>query len=252
MSSPSVVLLRPAPGVMAFAPQAPQVIRAFAGELLRAPPAPIGLDACVGYLQQPAGLLGSRQIGLRALQNLRASLFTAPGRDTEMALLWCEALATACYARIVADAAGFDAPLLTGAALLHRTGEIAALRALAQAEHVASQRLVGPVMQQILQARDDELIARVTHSWALPGELRLLVLRWRDAQEHSRRDVAVDLLTMAQALATEQVHAVTCVPGLAEAARASLQLPQAIVTAARAATDGIRVLLAQAAPLPRC
>jgi len=56
--------------------------------------------------------------------------------------------------------------------------------------------VVGPVMQQILEARDDELVARVTRSWALPGELRLLVLRWRDyarlpCVRRGRREVAL-------------------------------------------------------------
>ncbi len=99
-----------------------------------------------------------------------------------------EAVATACFARIVAAHGEIDAPLLTGAGLLHRTGEITALRALAQAEQETGQRLVGPVMQQILEARDDDLVARVTRSWSLPGELRLLVMRWRDEQEQTGRE----------------------------------------------------------------
>jgi hypothetical protein len=248
MALAPVVYLQSRARPEASAPEAPRVITAFSAALLRAPPKPVGLAACVGYLQEPALQLCSRQMGLRALQNLRASLFVAPGREPEMALLWREALATACYARVIADHARFDAPLLTGAALLHRTGEIAALRALAQAESDAGQRLVGPVMQQILEARDDELVARVTRSWTLPGELRLLVLRWREEQEQSRRDEAVCLLTMAQALATELVHANTCTPGLVHAARDALRLPHAFVESARAESGGIEALLAQAAP----
>ena len=46
---------------------------------------------------------------------------------------------------------------------MNHAGEIAALRALAHAEREAGQRLVGPVMQEILNARDDELVARVTY-----------------------------------------------------------------------------------------
>jgi HD-like signal output (HDOD) protein len=187
----------------------------------------------------------------RALQNLRASLFAAPGRDAEMALLWREAVATACFARIVAAHGGIDAALLTGAGLLHRTGEITALRALSQAEQETGQRLVGPVMQQILEARDDDLVARVTRSWSLPGELRLLVMRWRDEQEQTERSPAVNILTMAQAFATELVHAETCTPGLVTAACEALHLPPVLVDEARAGTAGINSLLAQVAPLPR-
>src|SRR5262245_10060778 len=180
MTQSPVVYLQSRARADVLAPEAPRVITAFGAALLRAPPKPVGLAACVAYLQEPPALLCNRQMGMRALANLRESLFVAPGRDGEMALLWRAALATACYARLVAGEAGVDAPWLTGAARLHRTSEIAALRALAQAETEVAQRLMGPVMEQILAARDDELVARVTRSWALPGELRLLILRWRD------------------------------------------------------------------------
>jgi hypothetical protein len=250
MSASSVVYLQPRSRPEALAPDAPRVITAFGAALLRAPPKPPGIAACVAYLQETAEQLQSRHMGVRALQNMRSTLFSAPGRDAEMALLWREALATACYARVVAVQTRFDAPLLTGAGLLHRAGEIAALRALAQAEQQAGQRLVGPVMHEIMEARDDELVARVTRSWSLPGELRLLILRWRAEQDQLQRPESVTLLTMAQALATELVHAATCTPGLVEAARDAMQLPQLLVEQARAATAGIEALLAQLAPMP--
>jgi hypothetical protein len=230
-----------------LAPEAPRVIMAFGAALLRAPPRPSAFAACVAYLQESPSQLRSRQMGMRALENLRSSLFVAPGREAEMGLLWREALATACYARVLGNHSGFDTPLLTGAALLHRIGEIAAVRALAQAENEASQRLAGPVMQQILEARDDELVARVTRSWALPGELRLLVLRWREDQEMQRHSEAVSLLTLSQALATELVHARTCTPGLVDAARDAMKLPSTLVESARTETADIAALLTQAA-----
>lgn len=250
MPPSSVVYLQPRLPPEAAAPDAPRVITAFGAALLRAPPKPAGLVACVAYLQESAAQLLKRPLGMRALQNLRNSLFAAPGREAEMSLLWREALATACFAREVAAGSRFDAPLLTGAGLLHRTGDIAALRALAQAEHSAGQRLVGPVMQQILEARDDELVARVTRCWLLPGELRLLILRWREEQNLRKPPESVNLLTMAQALATELVHADTCTPGLVDAAREALRLPVAMVEQVRAAGAGIAALLAEAAPSP--
>jgi HDOD domain len=248
MTANSVVYLRPRGRPEALAPEAPRVIAAFSAALLRAPPKPPGLATCVAYLQESATQLQVRQMGLRALQSLRTALFVAPGREAEMALLWREAVATACFARVVAVHTRFDSPLLTGAGLLHRAGEISALRALAQAEQEAGQRLIGPIMQQILEARDDELVARVTRAWALPGELRLLILRWREEQNQLQRPEAVTLLTMAQAFATELVHAATCTPGLVEAAREAMKLPMVLVEQARAASAGIDALLAQVAP----
>jgi hypothetical protein len=248
--SATVLQMRPLRRSGPFASIAPGLLGALEAELARCPPKPPGIAACVAWLQEPAEQLAGRQLALRSLDSLRGSLFSAPGRDAEMALLWREALASACFARVVAAEVKFDAPLLTGAGLLHRTGEIAALRALARAECTSGQRLVGAVMQQIMDAHDDELVSRVTRSWALAGELRLTILRWRDEQENLNRPLCVTLLMMAQALATELVHAATCTPGLVEVAQQSLGLPARILASARAATDGISALLRQAAPLP--
>jgi len=249
MSAATVIPFRTRVTNDVLAPEAPRVVAAFSAALLRSPPKPNGIAACVGYLQEDAGLIPGRQMGMRALQNLRGSLFSAPGREPEMSLLWREALATACYARVVAVLSHFDAPLLTGAGLLHRAGEIVALRALAQAERDADQRLIGPVMQEILNARDDELVARVTRCWMLPCELRLLVMRWREEQDLLRRPESVSLLTMAQAFSTELVHAATCTPGLVDAAREAMNFPAALVDRARAATPGIEALLNLLAPV---
>jgi HD-like signal output (HDOD) protein len=229
-------------------PRDARVIRAFSAALARCPPKPSGVAACVAWLQEPPAKLSTQQIALRALQSLRDSLFVAPGREAEMTLLWREALATACYARLLARECGGDAPLLTGVALLHRAGEIAALRALAWAERDTGERLVGPVMQEIFDANDDELASRVTRSWGLPGGMRLAIIRWHEEQESLTRPECVTLLMMAQALTTELVHATTCTPGLVEAACEALKLSPRVIGQARAATGGIAALLAASAP----
>lgn len=229
-------------------PRDARVIRAFSAALARCPPKPTGVAACVAWLQEPPAKLSTQQIARRAFQSLQESLFVAPGREAEMALLWREALVTASYARVLAQVAGCDAPLLTGVGLLHRAGEIAALRALASAERESGERLVGPVMQEIFDANDDELASRVTRSWGLPGGMRLAIIRWHEEQESLRRPECVTLLMMAQALTTELVHAATCTPGLVEAASEALRLSQRMIEQARAATDGIAALLAVLAP----
>jgi hypothetical protein len=243
MPAPNVVHLRPQGRPELLAPEAPRVINDFASALLRCPPRPVGLAACVAYLQEGAARLPDQKMAMRALGNLKSGLFVASGREAEMNLLWREGLATACFARIVATCVRFDAPLLTGAGLLHRAGEIAALRALASAEASAGQRLVGPVMQQILEARDDDLVARVTRSWSLPCSMRMIILRWRQEQEESNPGEAVRLLTMSQALATELVHAATCTPDLVDAAREALKLPAEMIDRARADSAAIEALL---------
>lgn len=230
------------------APRDARVIPAFAAALARLPPRPMGVAACVAWLQESPEDLRQRQMALRALQGLRDSLFVAPGRDAEMALLWREAVATACFARALARDGAVEAPLLTGAGLLHRAGEVAALRALAQAERDTGERLLGPVLQEILDAGDDELASRVTRSWGLPGEMRLTIIRWREEQNSLVRPLPVTLLMMAQALTTELVHAATCTPGLVDAACESLRLSPQMVAQARNAGEGIAALLPVLAP----
>lgn len=241
----------PVPNHFETAPRDARVIQAFKTALNRLPPRPVGVTACVAWLQQPPARLCDNKLAIRALQSLRDSLFVAPGREAEIGTLWREALATACYAQQLACATGLDAPLLTGVGLLHRAGEIGAVRALAQAEREAGQRLLGPVLREILAAGDDELASRVTRSWGLPGGLRLAIIRWREEQESLARPDCVTQLMLAQALNTELVHADTCTPGLVEAAAETLKLPMKLVAQARAATAGIAALLAQlAGPQP--
>jgi HD-like signal output (HDOD) protein len=219
------------------------LVAAYRLALTRLPPKPPGLAACVGYLQEAAPKLLQRPSGLRALNALRTSLFVAPGRDAEMSLYWREAMATACFARVVADAARFNAPLLTGAGLIHRVGEIVALRSLAQAERDCAQRLAAMTMQEAVAIADEDLVSRITRCWAIPQEVRLLTMSWRADEGSAQLPESVRLLIMAQALATELVHASTCTPGLVDAASESLHIPASLVTGAQAATAGISSLL---------
>jgi hypothetical protein len=80
--------------------------------------------------------------------------------------------------------------------------------------------------------------------------MRLAIIRWREEQDSINRPESVSLLMMAQALTTELVHTTTFTPGLVEAAGEALKLPGRMISAARAATDGIARLLSVLAPQP--
>ncbi len=183
-------------------------------------------------------------MALRALQSLRDSLFVAPGRDAEMALLWREALVTACYARVLAQEGGLDAPLLTGVGLLHRAGEIAALRALAQAERETQQRLAGSIVQDIFDAGDDEL--------ASPRDAQLGSFRRTAPGHHPLARRAGEPATTGMRHAPDAGAGVDhgarafgdLRAGLAETAREALKLPASMMERARTATAEIAALLA--------
>jgi HD-like signal output (HDOD) protein len=248
MTGSSVVYLKPRNRQEEAAPQSPRVLTALGSALLRMPARPTGLAACVAYLQESAELLAVRPIGLRALSNLRDILFVAPGRDIEMRVLWRESLATACCARLAAMQMQFSSPLLTGAGLLHRLGDVTALRALATSEIASGQRLVGPVMQEVATARDQDLANRVLRHWSLAPDLKALILGWRDDPASGSRPESLRLLMLAQALAMEVVHANTAAPGLADAACEALSLPAGVIAQMRALSAGIEALLTEVAP----
>lgn len=220
------------------------------GVTLRELPArPAGLPACVAYLQEEPGKVAFRPIGVRTLQKFRESLFHSPGRELEMRMLWREALATACFARQLALSLSMDAPLLTGGGLLHRLEEVLALRSLADAEFRSGQRLVGSVLQELAAARDSSLITRAIREWTLTDALRDLLLQWRQDHTATSSSEAARLLSVAQLLGFELVHAGRSTPFAAEMACEELQFPMPILEQGRSASAGIEQLLLRAAPL---
>jgi HDOD domain len=220
-----------------------RVLQELGAALRRVPPKPPGIAACTGYLQQEAVRLASWSAGIRSLQHLRDSLFCAPGREQEMAGLWRESLACACYARVLAVETQSNASLLTVAGLLQRAVDLVALRALAAAELASGQRLNGPVMQELAAARDEDLESRVISHWALSLPLGALLRGWRIDQPHSTRPIDVRVLMLAQALAAERVREAVTPPSLVESAAADLELPLSLVEKGRAASADIAALL---------
>jgi hypothetical protein len=242
MNASSVVYLKTA----TRAPDASgvtRVLQELGAALRRVPPKPAGIAACTGYLQQEAVRLAAWSAGIRALQSLRDSLFSAPGREEEMAGLWSESLACACFARVLAIETQSNASLLTVAGLLQRAVDLVALRALAAAELASGQRLEGPVMQELAAARDEDLECRVISHWALSLPLGALLRGWRVDQPNATRALEVRVLMLAQALAAERVRGSVTPPSLVESAAADLELPLSVVEKGRAASADIEALL---------
>lgn len=230
------------------APDAPRVLSAFAHALNRIPARPAGFTACVAHLQEDPGRIASRVFAVRSLQKFRDALFHAPGRELEMRLLWRESLAAACFARLLAVELQADAPLLVGAALMHRLGEVLALRSLADAEFCAGQRLTGPVLQEVTAAQNEPLAGRAMTLWALSEELRALLLQCREDDVLGSGCDAARYLVLSQLLAIEHVQAGRCTPGLTETACEQAQVPLAPIEIVRGAAPAVDALLLRAAP----
>lgn len=228
--------------------ESPQVLAAFAHSLERIPVFPAAYSASVAHLQEEPSRVGAQLMALRTVQRFRDALFHAPGREVEMRLLWRESLAAGCYARLLATEVGTDAPLLTGAALLHRLGEVLALRALAHAEFSAGQRLSGSVLQEVTAVQNDPLATRAMTLWSLSDDVRRLLVEWRADDLWSEGRPAARHLALAQLLAFEHVHAGRSTPGVVEAAFDQAQLPLAVLGLLRGAQPSVDALLLRAAP----
>lgn len=225
-----------------------RVLSALAHSLERVPAIPPAYPATVAHLQEDPVKVSSQLGALRTLQRFRDGLFHAPGREVEMRLLWRESLAAGCYARLFATELSLDAPLLTGAGLLHRLGEVLALRALAQAEFSSGQRLTGAVLQEITAAHNDPLAARAMDAWALADAVRTLLAGWRADAVWTDGELAARHLALVQLIAFEHVHAGRSTPGVVESAFDQLQLPIQLLGTLRNSAPAVDSLLLRAAP----
>jgi HDOD domain len=248
MNESRVVYLKANGRAEEAASQTSRVLAAFSVALRRLPSRPMGFPACVSHLQDDAHKLASRPVAVRTLLRFREALFCAPGRELEMRQLWRESLATACTARMIATALGGNAPLLTGAGLLHRLGEVIALRALAEAELYSGQRLPGTAVREMISARDEDLVARASGQWALADELRDIIVNWRTSTLTESRTEAGRQLMLAQLFAFEQVHAGQNTPGVVETACADMGISAHLPDDLRATAAGIDALLIRAGP----
>lgn len=247
MNESRVVYLKSRPAALGGS-DTPRVLVALGHALERIPSCPAGFTACVAHLQEQPVRVATQLAALRALQRFRDALFHAPGREVEMRQMWRETLAAGCYARLLATEIAGDAPLLTGAALLHRMGEVLALRALTHAEFNAGQRLSEEALLEAMAAQNGPLATRAMEQWSISEALRTLLLKWRSEEMWSSEDPSARHLALAQLLAFEHVHAGRSTPGVVETAFDQAQLPQSLLDQLRSAQPSIEALLLRAAP----
>jgi hypothetical protein len=223
------------------------VLSALSKALGRLPAKPGGFSACVSHLQEDSARLPGLGFAVRALQYFRDQLFRAPGREPEMRQLFRESLATACYARSMAKFAQLDAPLLTSAGLMFRLGDVLALRALADAEFCAGQKLQGPVLQEVVAAHNAPLAERALAQWAMGADWNLLLKNLRTASSEASA-LPEKILAVAEAMGFEHVHLGASTPGYLQAVLDKMLLPTDLIESARSATSNIESLLLRVAP----
>jgi HD-like signal output (HDOD) protein len=139
------------------------------------------------------------------LRQLREALFTAPGRDPEMAGAWREALATAAYAGAFAASRRIEPSVAVVAGLLHRAGEAAALRALALAESASGVQADASARAQIVAQYAPSFLDALVRGWRLPAEVALPALGWRRFGEFPTESTAMAVY-FGNLLAEELLH----------------------------------------------
>jgi HD-like signal output (HDOD) protein len=165
----------------------------------------------IGSLQQAVTWLGMSEVqNLAVALAVRGQVFRAPGHEAYIDELWRESLATAMWARIIANTiiqvrkSQADVAYLCG--LLHLIGRAGALSLLSRAE--AERRLVCHTrsVNGLLDEFEAECAKQVVNDWCLPKPVVSGVLHWRGYETlDDFRDVAATV-NAARQLATASLH----------------------------------------------
>lgn len=150
----------------------------------------------------------------RAVLDVRDSLYVAHGREKESARLWDEALATMLYATELARLARIPATAAGCAGLLHRAGEMCALRAVALAERDALLRLDEPTRSDLCTRHQVDFSQRLTREWRIPPMISTAMTSWRAFGRLDDLSKIAGVVYFSHLLAVELLHPEFCAPGL--------------------------------------
>jgi hypothetical protein len=217
---------------------------------------PVLLAGCASGVPGLLGRPGCRD----ALAEIRARLFQVPGRDAEAQAWWEEGLAGAAYAARVAQAYSTSAALAARSpgpftpprsavlggcgirvsasfmgALLHRAGEVLALRILARVELEYRMKLDSSSRREWCGTHSGELAERLLRTWNLPGPPALPDAELNDGSVESRA------VYFGRLFAMELLQPQLCVPGALDLAAADLGLEAPLVAEIR--KDDVRSLI---------
>jgi hypothetical protein len=198
-------------------------------QLQELPPTPFDWAAF-----DPVQALGNSGISpdLR-LANMTRLLCTAPARSAELRALWNESVLTAAYALRIAPHLGADTHTSGIAGLLHRLGDILALRAIAVIEHSSRLRLDAASKADLCAEHGGEQLERAVRAWGVPPRAAATAAEWRRLREFP--DAAADATTvyLARLLAIEATAPQFCAPGSIEHAAEELGLGSNILSTLR-------------------
>jgi len=190
----------------------------------------------------PSQLL-SRPDARQALNEIRARLFQAPGRDIEAQSAWHESVATAVFAARVAQLRGACVCVSFCGGLLHRAGEALALNTLARVELDHRLQLDSASRRDWCANNGPELAERLVRAWEVPAEVAACVVGWKRFGEFAQVSAESAALYFGRLFAVEVLHPQFCVPGAIDHAAAELGLAPDCVAQVRAEEPRVQDLI---------
>jgi hypothetical protein len=179
----------------------------------------------------------------RALSDLRAALFHAPGREPESESLWREAVATAAFASQLAAAGGASVAVAACGGLFHRAGEAFALRSMSLAESEHGVRIDAPSKSELCSQHGRDLAERLVREWNLPSAVGACVIGWRRFGEFSSVSPEASAVYFGHMLAGELLRPYLAASGALDAAVSQLGIAPAVADRVRARAHEVRELL---------
>jgi len=168
------------------------------------------------------------------LANLGRLLCSAPARTAELRGLWRESVVTAAFALDLAPHLGGDATTSALAGLLHRLGDMLALRAIAESEHANHLRLDPAGKAELCATHGTEQLERVVRAWGVPARAAATAAEWRRLREFPAAAADAAAMYLARLLAIELISPEFCAPGMVELAAEEVGLDPASLSALRA------------------
>jgi hypothetical protein len=176
------------------------------------------------------------------LRQLREALFTAPGREPEIANMWSASLCTAAFAGAFARLREVEESHAVVAGLLHRAGEAAALRALALAESASGVEVDTEARSQIVVQHAPAFLDALVRGWRLPPEVAISATGWHRFGEFLGAS-ASSAVYIGNLLATECLQANSHAPGMVESVASELKVTTEELAALRAAAPAAQALI---------
>ncbi len=176
--------------------------------------------------------LSGTPVDLR-LQAMTRMLCTAPTRQQELRALWKECVVTAAYAWRIAGQIRADQETSAIAGLLHRLGDILTLRAIAEIEHAAGQRVDATTKASLCIELGGGQLERVVRLWGVPARAAATAAEWRRLREFPSAAADATSVYLARLFAIELLTPQFCAAGMLEHAAEEAGLDKVVLSQIR-------------------